>query len=311
MGEDLYTNSPAARSVLDSADTAFGGPLTRYCFEGPENALRPTHVQQPAIVAVSVAAFAAFREALGLPGVALAAPSDMGAVAAVAGHSVGLCSALVAAGAMQLAEAIPLVRDRGEFLAAAASRRPGTMAAVLGLDPEVVDALVTRIRTAAPGSYLSVANINSPKQVVVAGDLTSVQALIETASSAGARRAIPLPVSGAFHTIAMLPAQAAMRERLLAVGLREPVVPVVSNVDASLLTTPAQLRAELADHIPAPVRWLDSVRRLGELRVTHVIEFGPGDVLSGLVRRTLDHVAVMNVDTVEAAVTAVKSLRNG
>ena len=311
MGRDLADGSAAARDVFGRADEAFAGPLSALCFDGSEGALRATHLQQPAIVAVALAAFAATRAALGLPGESMAAAPFPVPVLAVAGHSVGLCAAMVAAGALALADAIALVVDRGRYMTQAAEQRPGAMAAVLGLDPDAAGAVVERVRAATPGSYLAIANYNAPRQVVVAGDLGSVAALGAAALAAGARRVVPLPVSGAFHSAAMVPARDAMRARVVAVPLVDPAVPVMSNVDATPLVAAAQLRAELADHIAAPVRWLDSVRALGTLGVTHVLEFGPGDVLAGLVRRTLDGITAHSVNDLRSAAAAAEVLRHG
>ena len=262
--------------------------------------MRPTDVQQPAIVATSIAALAAFNEELGLQQVFVGSGYPINVVV-FAGHSVGLVSALVGAGCTPIDEAVALVRDRGRYMAAAARDKPGSMVAVLGLDPASVEALVESIRTRVPGSYLSVANVNSPQQVVVAGDLLAIDHLVNEGRARGARRVIPLDVSGAFHSIAMLPARESMRKRLLAVGIDAPFAPVLSNVDATELTTPSEIRAELADHIVAPVQWLDGVRKIETMGVKHVVEFGHGAVLTGMLRRTVKEVELHNVFDVESA----------
>lgn len=311
MGRDLHAHSAAARDVFATLDAIVGEPLSASCFEGPVEALHPTHVQQLAVVATSLAALAAFNEALGLEPWPPVGPSHPIDVVGLAGHSVGLCTAMVASGVLRLDEGIALVRDRGRSMAAAAAARPGTMAAVVGLEFAVLDVVVAQVRETTPGSYLSVANINAPEQVVVAGDLGSIAVLHDAARAAGARRVIPLQVSGAFHSIAMLPARDAMRERVIAVGLEDPPVPVVSNVDGSLLRSAAALRAELADHIAAPVQWLRGVRELESMGTRHFVEFGHGNVLTGMLRRTVSGIALHNVHDAASAAQVAGELAGG
>lgn len=308
MGRDLYEQSEAARGVYSAANESFGDELSRICFEGPDDTLRATHLQQPAIVATSLAAVAAFTEALGakefMPSCLL---SSLGVVA-MAGHSLGVCSATSVARALSVEDTIALVADRSRFMGQAARQVPGTMAAVVGLEVGVVEEVVEQVRAHVLGSYLSVANINTPHQVVVAGDLGSVAAFHDAARAAGARRVIPLDVSGAFHSVAMLTARDAMQERLMAVPLLDPAVPIVSNLDARLLSSAAELRGELAAQIVAPVQWLLGARALVTLGVSHIIEFGHGNVLTRMLRRTLQHVVLENVsDTASATRTAERA----
>lgn len=310
MGRALRESSAAARAVWQAADAGYGAPLSDLTGHGSAEDLRPTDVQQPAIVTASVAAFAAFNEALGVAGAALG-PGCPVQVAALAGHSVGLVSAIVAAGCTPLGEAVALVRDRGRFMAAAAQDKPGRMAAVLGLDTDAVENLTATIRAEIPGSYLAVANINAPGQVVVAGDLAAIDRIVHAGRAAGARRVIALNVSGAFHSVAMLPAQAAMRDRLLAVGIEPPAAPVLSNIDATQLTNPAAIRAELANHLAAPVRWLDSIRSIQALGVRHIVEFGHGSVLVGMLRRTVNGIDLHNVSDLDSAHAAAAALTRG
>ena len=301
MGRSLRESSAAACEVWQAADASYGASLSQLTGEGGMDALRATDVQQPAIVAASVAAFAAFNEALGVEGAAVAANRYPVDVVALAGHSVGLVSAVVAAGCTPVGEAVTLVRDRGRFMAAAAYEKPGRMAAVLGLDAPAVEDLTANLRAKVPGSYLAVANINAPGQVVVAGDLAAIDRIVNEGRKAGARRVIPLNVSGAFHSVAMLPAQAAMRDRLLAVGIDPPAVPLISNIDASRLTDPSAIRAELANHIAAPVRWLDGIRAIEALGVRHIVEFGHGSVLTGMLRRMVKGISLHNVSDLDSA----------
>ena len=310
MGRSLRGSSAAARAVWQAADASYGSSLSELTDAGSADDLRPTDVQQPAIVATSVAAFAAFNEALGVPGAAVG-PAYPVAVVALAGHSVGLVSAVVAAGCTPIGEAVALVRDRGRFMAAAAQAKPGRMAAVLGLEANAVDDLAARIRAETPGSYLAVANINAPGQVVVAGDLAAIDRIVNEGRQARARRVIALDVSGAFHSVAMRPAQEAMRDRLLAVGVDPPQAPVISNIDATNLTDSAAIRTELATHIAAPVRWLDGIRAIEALNVGHIVEFGHGSVLTGMLRRTVKGIDLHNVSDLESARSAAAALTDG
>ncbi len=311
MGLGLRGSSDAARRVWQAADASYGESLSKLTGTGRSQDLQPTDVQQPAIVATSVAAFAAFNEVLGVDGAAVPANGYPVDVAALAGHSVGLVSAVVAAGCTPVGEAVALVRDRGRFMAAAAQAKPGRMAAVLGLDTDTVEDLTATLRAEIPGSYLAVANVNAPGQVVVAGDLAAIDLIMTRGRTAGARRVLPLNVSGAFHSVAMLPAQAAMRDRLVAVGIDPPAAPVVSNIDATRLTDPAAIRAELANHIAAPVRWLDGIRAIEALGVRHVVEFGHGSVLTGMLRRTVKGMALHNVNDLASARAAAAALTHG
>ena len=311
MGRDLRESSAAARDVWQAADASYGVSLSELTGAASPEDLQPTDVQQPAIVTASVAAFAAFNEVLGVAGAAVTANRYPVDVVALAGHSVGLVSAVVAAGCTAVGEAVALVRDRGRFMAAAAFDKPGRMAAVLGLDADAVEDLASTIRAEIPGSYLAVANVNAPGQVVVAGDLAAIDRIVNEGRKAGARRVIPLNVSGAFHSVAMLPAQAQMRERLLAVGIDPPAAPVISNIDAGHLVDPSAIRSELANHIAAPVRWLDGIRAIEALDVRHIVEFGHGSVLTGMLRRTVKGISLHNVSDMDSAQAVAAALTNG
>jgi len=311
MGRGLRASSAAARQVWRAVDASFGEPLSELTSAGHSQDLQPTDVQQPAIVATSVAAFAAFNEVLGIDGAAVSANGYPLDVAALAGHSVGLVSAVVAAGCTPVGEAVALVRDRGRFMAAAAQEKPGRMAAVLGLDAAAVEDLTSTVRAELPGSYLAVANINAPGQVVVAGDLAAIDRVVNEGRNAGARRVLPLNVSGAFHSVAMLPAQAALRERLLAVGIDPPAAPVISNIDAGQLSDPSAIRAELANHVAAPVRWLDGMRAIEALGVRQIVEFGHGSVLTGMLRRTVRGIDLHNVSDMATAQATATALTSG
>ena len=307
MGADLFEQSEAARLVFASANEAFGDDLAGLCFHGPEEALRQTRVQQPAVVAVAIASLAAFNEVLGCAGVCQNDDYPI-PVKVLAGHSLGLWAAVPAADVLSVQTAMEMVVLRGASMQSAAGRRPGGMSAVLGLEVEKLDKVVMEIRDRVPGSYLSVANVNSPAQVVVGGDLQSLLQLEQSARAAGARRVVSLEVAGAFHTVAMLPARDAMRERLFAVDLTDPVIPITANLDGRLLATVAELRTELAEHVAAPLQWWQGVRTMVGLGVSSIVEFGHQSLLTGMLRRTVQDVSLFNVYDAESAHAVAKEL---
>lgn len=272
MGRDLYDREPVARALFDEADALFGAALSKLCFEGPEEALTDTAVQQPALFTTSLAAWAVMR----LRGEANA---DY-----VAGHSLGEFSALAAAGAMSFADGLALVRRRGELMKLAGKRRPGGMAAVLGLDAEPVAELCARAATES-GEYVGVANDNCPGQIVISGGEIALARAIDLIAVAGARKVVRLPISIAAHT----PLMAGVAEEFAAAVDATPFttaqVPAIANVSARPIVTPDEIRAELKAQLTSPVRWTDSVRYMGEQGVDTYVEVGPGDVLLGLVKR--------------------------
>lgn len=270
MGAALADAYPEARAVFDEADDALGFALTRLCWEGPADALTATENAQPALLAHAIAA-ARVLAARGLT------PD------AAAGHSLGEFSAHVAAGSLTLAEGLRLVRARGEAMAAAGRKRSGTMAAVLGLSASAVAALCDEV--AREGEVLVPANMNAPGQVVISGSVAAVRRAVEEARSRGARRAVELAVSGAFHSPLMEPAGEALAAALAAVQVRPARVPVVANVDARPVTEPGAIRERLRAQLTAPVRWVECVEALRELGVRRFIEPGPGGVLTGLLKR--------------------------
>ncbi len=286
MGKDLAAAFPSAQAVFEQADEALGFPLSRLCFEGPDEELKLTENTQPAILACSVAVLAVLRE----KGV----EADF-----VAGHSLGEYSALVAAGALELADAVRLVRKRGRFMQEATPVGVGAMAAILGLAPEKVAPLCAE---AAQGEVCSPANLNSPGQVVISGDRAAVQRAVDAAKQAGAKRAIMLTVSAPFHCSLMEPAQRRLAVELEGVDLRDPRIPLVNNVDAALVRTAEEARRGLVEQVPNPVRWEASVRALVAAGAERFIEVGPGRVLTGLLRnidRSLDGQAVGDIASLE------------
>jgi [acyl-carrier-protein] S-malonyltransferase len=291
MGAPLADAYPEARALFDEADDALGFELSRLCWEGPEEKLVRTENVQPALLVHGVAA----ARVLVVRGVT---------PIAAAGHSLGEFSAHVAAGSLAFAEAVRLVRARGEAMAEAGRRRPGAMAAILGLAPDAVAALCDEARA---GDILEPANFNAPGQIVVSGSVEAVRRAVELAPRLGAKRAIELNVSGAFHSPLMAPARAALSAALAEVAIQPARVPVVANVDARPVREPETIRQQLLDQLTAPVRWVECVGALAELGAAIYLEPGPGNVLTGLLRRidrSLEGYAVGAAADVEAAVTA-------
>jgi [acyl-carrier-protein] S-malonyltransferase len=273
MGRALFESSAAARAVFDEADAALGFPLSRLCFEGPEEDLKRTANTQPAILTHSVAALAELRAG---------SPEKLDGAAFAAGHSLGEYSACVAAGALAFGDAVRLVRRRGEFMQEAVPEGIGAMAAIVGLAVEEVEAAC---RDAADGEVVGAANYNSPEQTVIAGHAAAVERASAACLARGAKRAIRLPVSAPFHSPLMRPARERMAELLAGTPFSAAAIRVVTNVDAARQTDGARLRQALVRQIDSPVRWVESVRLLAREGVDHGIEIGPGNVLAGLVRR--------------------------
>ena len=289
MGRDLYQRSAAAKQVLDEAEAALPG-LLELMFDGPGEALQRTANQQPALVAAGAAAYAAFLEAGG-PRPAYAA-----------GHSLGEFTAHVATGALALADAVQLVRKRGEYMQRAVPEGEGAMAAILKVAPDVIAAAC-----ADTDGVVEVANLNAPGQTVISGAAGPVAAASERLKEQGAR-VIPLKVSAPFHCSLMQPAADALRSDLAAVTFHPPQYPLVCNVTADVLASAAHAPSLLAQQVTSAVRWTESVQRLASLGVTRWIEFGSGKVLSGLVGRILDapttH-AVADAESLEEAIGAL------
>lgn len=293
MGKALADAFPAARAVFDEADCALGFALSRLCFEGPEEELKLTANTQPAVLACSVAAYRVLEEKGVRPDY-------------VAGHSLGEYSALVAGGALDFAEALEVVAQRGRLMQEAGERQPGAMAAIIGLEDGQVEELCAR--NGAVGRVV-VANLNAPGQVVVSGEAEAVKRLGEWAREAGARRVVELAVSGAFHSPLMEPAARQLERALRAVPWRQPRVPVVTNVAAEPVQDPEELRSQLIRQLTHPVRWIESVQCLVRLGATRMVEVGPGAVLKGLVRRIAPQVEVLNAGTVEEIESAMAALK--
>ena len=272
MARDLVDALSPARDVFDRVDRALGAPLSRLCFDGPADELTRTHNAQPALLAHGMAVWAATRGALA------------GRVRAAAGHSLGEFTAHAAAGALDLEAAATLVRRRGELMFEAGVRHPGAMAAVLGVLSEPIEAICQRA-TSDAGTVVP-ANYNSPEQVVISGEVEGVDRAIELVKAAGAKRAVKLNVSGAFHSPLMEFAEGGLATALRAASFRDPVVPVYSNVTAQPVTTARDAEDLLLRQLTSPVRWTDLVSRLAsDFPAALFVEMGPGNVLAGLVKR--------------------------
>lgn len=268
MGKSLYDTYAAARSIFEQADEALGFPLSKLCFEGPEEALKLTENTQPALLTVSVAAFAVLREKGMEPDY-------------VAGHSLGEYSALVAAGSLAFPDAVRLVRQRGRYMQEAVPPGVGAMAALLRLPGGKLEGVLAE---AAQGEIVSAANLNSPDQVVIAGHAGAVNRAVELAKAAGARRAVLLPVSAPFHCALMKPAQERLAADLDATLFQDLKYPLVNNWQAKEIRTAAEAREGLFQQVPNPVRWAESVRYLAAQGVEQCFEVGAGGVLCGLLR---------------------------
>jgi len=288
MGRDLAERFPEARAVFEEADDVLGLALSRIMWEGPEEELTATLNAQPAILTHSVAVYRVVA-------------SRLEDVAFAAGHSLGEFSAYVAAGALRFDDAVRTVRLRGELMYRSGEARPGTMAAILGLDDAAVEAVC---RDASTETEVCVpANYNSPGQLVISGDVRAVERAVELAKAAGARRAVQLNVSGAFHSPLMAVAESGLAERLGEVALERPAFPVVSNVTAGPVDDAATARRLLIQQLTSPVRWTSCMRTILDAGVNRFFELGPGSVLSGLLKRIdrgAEAVTLGTADEIEA-----------
>ncbi len=279
MGKELYERFPSAREVYDRADDILGFGLSTLCFEGPEEELQQTRNTQPAIAVTSLA----------LLRVATEETAALGRPAFVAGHSLGEYSALVAAGALAFDEAIRLLRARGELMQAAGAQNPGAMAAVLGLD-------IADCEDICREAGAEVCNINAPGQIVIGGRREHVVRAMDYAKARGAVKVIPLVVSGAFHSSLMRPAADGMVHHVATSGIRGATIPVIANCTGSPIESELAIRNELVDQICSPVQWSRTVDLLGERGVNTFIEFGPGRVLSAIIKRMLRKSNCYNVN---------------
>ncbi|MGZ5441364.1 MAG: ACP S-malonyltransferase [Thermoanaerobaculia bacterium] len=283
MGKDVAEKYPAARRVFDEIDEALGFSISKLCFEGPDDQLRLTANTQPAILAVSSALHAVLEEHG-------ATRRDL-----VAGHSLGEYSAIVSVGGLTAAEAATIVRARGKFMQEAVPVGTGGMAALIG--PSVEDARAI-CEEAAQGEVVSVANINAPGQIVIAGTRAGIDRAIEVAKKRGVRRPLLLPVSAPFHCDLMKPAAERLEPILDAANFKDLWFALVSNVDASPIGTATAVRNALLRQVASPVRWVESVEKMISMGVKRIVEIGPRNVLTGLVKRIDPSVELMNVSDV-------------
>ncbi len=291
MGKDLYERYPEARDVYDEGDRILGFALSSLCFEGPEEELRLTSNTQPALFTTSIACLRLLEKEGIRPDV-------------TAGHSIGEYAALVAAGAISFEDGLRLVRHRGRLMQSAGADNPGTMAAIIGLSAEQVRDLCENAE-----GIVDVANYNSPGQVVISGEVVAVESVSEKAKEAGAKRVMPLNVSGAFHSRLMQPTADQLAEELARTAFTDARVPVVGNVTADYVRSADEIRDALGKQIAGSVRWDESISRMVADGVGVFVEVGPGKVLAGLIKRISDSVQVRNVGDVASFEDCVAQLR--
>ena len=284
MGKDLFLNSRAARNVFEEVDETLGRKLSDVMFEGPAEDLTRTENAQPAILTTSIAAWHALEEAAD----SVAIP-DM-----TAGHSLGEYSALVIAGVLSVSDAVKLVCERGRLMQLACDERPGGMAALIGID-EVTAAEICR------EAGIEISTVNTPEQIIIAGEHRGLAVALDMASARGAKKAIPLSVGGAFHSGLMSPAQAGLNEAIESVQFNDPLVPVIGNVDAEPLRTAEEVKSELRRQLTSCVQWSNGVQHMLANGVNEFVELGNGKILSGMIRRIERRAKVVNIAEYDTA----------
>lgn len=279
MGQALCAAFPSLRSVYDEASAVVGYDLATLCFEGPAETLNLTEYTQPALLTASMAAFRLLEGIEVQP-------------VAVAGHSVGEYSALVAAGGCSFRDAVSLVQRRGQYMAKAVPHGASLVVAVLGLDPSVIEEACQDARTRG---VVALANFNSPGQVVVAGEKPAVERAIEIVKTRGCRKAISLPVSVPVHTSLMQPAADRLAQDLALLSLSDLQVPLVTNADAKAIQQVSEVRTSLIRQLPSPVQWIKSIQLMSKMGVDTFIEIGPGTILAGLIKRIVPEAVTLNL----------------
>lgn len=287
MGHDLYEGSSAAREVFEEVDDALGRPLSTIMFEGPEEELRKTSNAQPAIMAASIATIRALQER---------SEADEIGPSMVAGHSLGEYTAIAVSGALGLSDTARLVEERGRLMQEACELRPGTMAAIIGLDQMTVEEISRQ-------TGASVSNINTAEQVVISGGVMAVARALDMASVRGARKAVPLRVAGAFHSSLMEPAREGLAEAVAKLEFRDPTVPIVANMTGKPITSSDKLRRELVAQVCECVQWMRSVEYMLGAGVSCFVEVGPGRALSGMIRRISRVPSIHNVGDMRGVTT--------
>jgi len=293
MGKALYDAHPSLKPVYDEASTVLGYDVAELCFTGPAERLNLTEFTQPALLVSSVAAWKLF-EPVGIKPVA------------VAGHSLGEYSALVAAGGVSFRDAVGLVQKRGRYMSEAVAKGTGLVAALLGLTAEAVKDVC---RKASSVGVVAAANFNSPGQVVIAGEKVAVERAIELAKGQGCKRAIPLPVSVPVHTPLMQQAADRLAQDLATVRWSDLSAPLVNNAEAKAISRAEEIQASLVRQLPSSVLWEDTVQTMGRMGVTTFVEIGPGTVLTGLIRRILPEAKLLNVNDPKSLETTLQSLK--
>ncbi|MEQ2526450.1 ACP S-malonyltransferase [Bacillaceae bacterium CLA-AA-H227] len=294
MGKSLFDKEDSVRALFEKADTRLGLPLSKTIFEGPMEELTLTTNAQPALLVTSIAILQYFKQAN--------IEADY-----VAGHSLGEYTALVAAGALSFEDAVYAVRKRGEFMEEAVPNREGTMAAVLGLGRDELAKVTEEI--ANEGNPVQLANINCPGQIVISGSRKGVELAGVKAKEAGAKRVLPLEVSGPFHSSLMKPASTKLQGVLDEIEIKEANIPVIANVTATEMTAPAEIKEKLIQQLYSPVQWEDSVKKMIDLGVDTFIEIGPGKVLSGLVKKIDRSAKVFNISDEETFTAVHEALK--
>lgn len=281
MGRDLCESSPAARRVFDQADKALGFNISELMFGGTEDDLKITSIAQPAILIASIASLAALNERLG---------DEMPKAKFMGGHSLGEYTSLVAAGVISFKRGVELVRRRGQLMEEASKQRPGTMAAIIGIDELALEDVCKQT-----GAYI--ATVNSDNQIIISGSHANIALAIDLAGARGAKKAIPLSVSGAFHSPLMEPAESRLKAAISNTDFKPPQVPIVANSTGEILRDVGAIKRELIESLCGPVRWKQMVNFMRKQGVGSFLEIGPGRVLSGLIRRIDNEAKTFNVDS--------------
>ena len=321
MGADVFASSKAARQVFETVDAALGISLSELCFQGPDDTLRETINAQPAIVTVSLALLAAFQEALSPQKSSWSFPL---VPSFTAGHSVGEYAALVASGVLDLQSAVLLVRERGRLMHHEGTVCPGGMAAIIGMDEEPLTAICQEAtdstlaelatdetrRTGHPGQgRVIIANFNAPGQIVISGEQQALHKAMELAKERGAKRVIPLAVSGAFHSPVMQPAAHGLAQMIATSPIHDASIPVIGNIQAQPLTDVQTIREELAQQIASSVQWTRTVQYLIGAGVTVFIEIGPGQALTGMVKRIAKGITTLSISNAADIAKAIALVR--
>lgn len=316
MGADVYETSEAARRVFRTFDETLGFPLSEICFHGPEDTLRATINAQPAIVAVSLAYLAAFQESLSSHDSSWSSPLSP---SYTAGHSVGEATALVPAGVANVKDVADLVRERGRLMHEVGTACPGGMAAIIGIDEEALQEIcreATQQTKAELGTTTQmgegevvVANYNAPGQIVISGDVRALEVATTMAKARGAIRAIPLSVSGAFHSPLMAPAADKLARSIRNTDIHNATIPIISNMTATPLIQSTALREELAQQLATPVQWVRTIEYLTKVGITTFFEIGPGRALAGMVKRITRDAKIINIGNIAEVEKAAAFVR--